>query len=830
MDKKLPDIFIIPDCDHSKITVCFTSLPEYTNLHWSVMDGTELFSKGLSSIKPNNKICFDIDMFNFIPWSPEHPCLYTLKLKFSGNYDNLEVSKHFGMRKFSIEGKQIYLNNQPLFIRGYIRGRDAHDHPNLLNLPPAQFYAKNIRMAKELGFNFVRFHSRVPSKEFFEAADELGMLIQIELRNYDAAEHNDFLTDQGQMLDKQRWIQIIQALRNHPSLMVYCMGCEIPNNGKNPYTLEIYNLVKQMDPTRIFLDSCARGEFDRSATDIDVQHMSYFYPYGKNRNMFEDCYNWSVNGSTRDLELVAEFGQQHICKIKRNLCTSRPIIAHEICHYTALHDLDSLEQKFSKANQAKPWWLDELKKLVNLKHLENDYPMMFKASRHFQFLSWKLGLEAARMSKLLCGFHFLQLSDTEKYENSNGLLDCFDDPQSLTPEKFLQFNGPTVILADLPLRTFFEKEFLQIPVVLSHFDSKIKGTANFSFTLYDKIENKIIASGQMEKFDMNKLGRYEICRVEVELPAAAAPKALSIIFNLSNDAKTFKIENSWDIWVYPNRALEIAPLACTFLADINIAGRYPQIKSCGSAENPQKLIIANHFSKEIFNHMSDGGDVLMLYRVGQTRDRKTKAQKEKYYLPTTWDRFKAVIWDRGTNCGGFIRQSNALNNFPHQDFIDMQFCGLIDDCDKIVLDDFPCDIEPIIQGVDKAARDRFDVHTYKLRGLQPKWTLRKFAYMFEIRVGRGRLFVTGFNFTKLSEGIPEVCAMFESIIKYISSDSFAPKTSINPDELEDYLLRKGEEPAIKERKMTQFWQLDEEPLESQEYWHQAEQYIDESPC
>ena len=44
---------------------------------------------------------------------------------------------------------------------------------------------------------------------------------------------------------------------------------------------------------------------------------------------------------------------------------------------------------------------DELKKLVKLKGHEKTYPLLREASTRFQFLCWKLGLEAARRSKLL---------------------------------------------------------------------------------------------------------------------------------------------------------------------------------------------------------------------------------------------------------------------------------------------------------------------------------------------------------------------------------------------------------------------------------------------
>jgi hypothetical protein len=238
-------------------------------------------------------------------------------------------------------------------------------------------------------------------------------------------------------------------------------------------------------------------------------------------------------------------------------------------------------------------------------------------------------------------------------------------------------------------------------------------------------------------------------------------------------------------------------------------------------------MIANRFTKELIEHVDKGGDAWVMYRVPVTRDRKVRAAKEKYYLPAVWDRFKGVIWDRGHNNGAFIRSNSALAKFPNDGFLNLQFQNLVNDCDKIILDDFPVKVEPIMEGVDRAVRDRFDVYNFKLSELQPAYTMRKFGYLFELKVGKGRLLVSSFNFTGLNKGNPETVGMFESILSYLTSNKFAPKTKIGAETLSRYLLAKGKGPIVKERRMTQYWQLDEEPLESKKYWEEALQYIGE---
>ena len=130
-----------------------------------------------------------------------------------------------------------------------------------------------------------------------------------------------------------------------------------------------------------------------------------------------------------------------------------------------------------------------------------------------------------------------------------------------------------------------------------------------------------------------------------------------------------------------------------------------------------------------------------------------------------------------------------------------------------------------MRGIDRAVRDRFDISTYKLSEFQPEWTMRNFAYAFELKTAKGKLLVSGFNFTGLNSNTPETCSMFESYMKYVTSDKFNPEAEITVSALKDYLKRKGAEAKIKERKMTQYWQLNDEPLESARYWKEADEYI-----
>ena len=462
--------------------------------------------------------------------------------------------------------------------------------------------------------------------------------------------------------------------------------------------------------------------------------------------------------------------------------------------------------------------------MVRAKGHEDQYQQMLEASARFQWIWLKQNFESVRRSSLLQGFHFLQLADCDDYENANGLLDCFDDPKHISPVDVKPFNSPTVLIADLPSRALFGGSHLHVPVVVSHYPEVEFSRGTLSWQLATTTSDAINVSASMDDFDLSIGGNRQICRIKIELPLVDQPHELELRCELASVDGEQKATNSWKLWLFPDRPGRVKDVAATIqLRDVNLNVRYPGLAANGEQGGAERLLICDRFDQTVINHLAHGKDVLVLYRIEENRD--IAAPREEYYLPSTWDRFKPTIWDRGTNCGGFLRQHPVTTGFPNDGLIDWQFYHMIDDCDKINLDDFPVPVEPIIEGVDKAVRDRFDVGRFDLSELQYAYTMRKFAYLFELQVGEGRLLVSGLNFKPVQDAEPATCWMFESILNYVRSSRFAPQAKTTVDQFRQYLLDKGRSQRIKERMMTRYWQLDATPLETREYWHETEAWL-----
>ena len=738
-------------------------------------------------------------------WNVGSPTLYrfTAELRFDGETER--VSGKFGFRSLSTNGKQICVNKTPIFVRGYIRGACAHEHLNDANLPEEEFYRKNVRQAKKFGFNMVRFHSTVPSETFFDVADEEGILVHIELRPpHDIYNNLEEMVTTGNAIVPEDFLhKVINEGYNHPSLAVYCIGNEI-KKASDETIRNIKQKIDELDGTRLFLDTCAWGENGRPNVDMDVQHLSYYFPFGNHAGMYDDTDNLLVVDHSENKPSRTEGFN---ASVSRTLHFSVPLIAHEVCHYTALRDFAGLKKKFIDCGTQLPWWVDEELKLIEEKGYSLRYEEMYRASKLFQAECWKTAFEAMRSSELLGGFHFLQLADTDRYENSNGIIDCFDDENYVSPEFFLKFIGERVLLCDLGYRVFYGEETVSLPVKFSNCGEDAESTATFGFTLTGE-DGRICASAEMKNVDVSRKGLYEICKIKTRLPKVSGSERLTLTARLVAGDKIYS-QNEWKIWAFEK-------------------GERTTYDEFVTYEKGDAAITDD--AEKAFGLLKQGKRVCLVYRSEWTRHVADKTQKNpKYAFKATWNRFKPVIWDRGTNYGGLCNaEILKKHGFSSGKYYDFNYSVISEDCDKIILDDFPIKTERIVSGIDKSCRDRFDAYagSFNLPEIMPDRTLRDFGYLFSLKVGEGKLLVCGFNLTGLNANEPSSEGMARFILNYINSEDFAPENEISAEDLKAYMKKCASSP-VKERMMTQFWELDDAPVESPSFWKESREYLTE---
>ncbi len=203
----------------------------------------------------NADLVCPVPLSAFRPWTPETPNLYLAEVTlFSGETAIHGWIERFGVRKLEVRGNRFFLNGVPYFLRGF--GDDYIYPMTLISPPDRDEHFKHLTKARKAGFNYVRHHTHCEIPEFFEAADEAGILIQPELPYY----HD--IAPEGAAFDPLRDIQeLYRHYRRYVSFATYSTGNE--GHLGSPLDREIYQWAKRTDGDRIFQHQdggCNTGE------------------------------------------------------------------------------------------------------------------------------------------------------------------------------------------------------------------------------------------------------------------------------------------------------------------------------------------------------------------------------------------------------------------------------------------------------------------------------------------------------------------------------------------------------------------------------------------
>ncbi len=186
-------------------------------------------------------------------WSPESPHMYRAVTQvLAGGKVIDEVTTPFGIR--SIEwpaDKGFLLNGKPIKMLG---GCAHHDNGPLGAAAFDAAERRRVRILKEAGFNAVRTAHNPPSPAFLDACDRLGMLVIDEAFDCWSTGKNPF---DYNVAFKDWWRRDLDSMvlrdRNHPSVVIWSIGNEIPDRGNETGAREarmLADYVRQLDPTR----------------------------------------------------------------------------------------------------------------------------------------------------------------------------------------------------------------------------------------------------------------------------------------------------------------------------------------------------------------------------------------------------------------------------------------------------------------------------------------------------------------------------------------------------------------------------------------------------
>lgn len=187
-------------------------------------------------------------------WSVDEPLLYKAEviLKADGkNYDKLEIP--FGIRTlaFSAE-KGFLLNSKPLKLKGACV---HHDNGLLGSAAIARADERKVELLKANGFNAVRCSHNLASENFLNACDRLGLLVIHEtFDQWLSPKRPDDYHQYFKEWSKSDLSAGLRRDRNHPSIMMWSIGNEIPDRADEAGIKAAHQLIEtvhQYDTTRV---------------------------------------------------------------------------------------------------------------------------------------------------------------------------------------------------------------------------------------------------------------------------------------------------------------------------------------------------------------------------------------------------------------------------------------------------------------------------------------------------------------------------------------------------------------------------------------------------
>jgi len=466
--------------------------------------------------------CVKVPLRFFRPWSPEAPNLYTAKVELVENGIVTQVRcERFGVRKFEVRGKDFYLNGKPFFARGigYHNVQPKFGPDRIGDRDYRRFEVKRMRDA---GFNFLRTHTRCETPEFFEACDELGMMVQPELPYYTDVPTEKFAFDPIRDV-KELFIH----MRRHPSFAVYSHG----NEGSFGPALGdyLYMFIKAMDPDRLVIEQ-------------------------------DCCPDKRFNPATR-----ADFASGPAAEWKRGTFTSdRPMIAHEYLNLSVKANAE-LEDQYDGIWQT-PFTRKMRTEFLAKFGLTDFWGKRLQLAQHNLQAYWfKHGIESARQDPECDGYYYWSAQDCTtpaerdgvKTYTAQGLFDPFwcDKPGGLTTASTAIFNSPSGVFCDTvpESRIAVAGEEVRNAISFAHYGDADLPSGRLVWRLVTKDGGNVLAQGEQSVGKQALGGIRKVAYVVFTVPDLKTAVAARFEVALGD------AQNAWDLWLFPKRTVRSVP-------------------------------------------------------------------------------------------------------------------------------------------------------------------------------------------------------------------------------------------------------------------------------
>lgn len=638
--------------------------PRGVDLQISDTDGTIVATHRCEG---TGRIDFGLQIPEPRPWSPASPHLYSLTAKTDTGQTR---TQRFGLRTFAANGSQLVLNDRPIYPRMILSWGWYPDrlHPD----PGAEQVRADLTKLRSLGFNGVKLCLWYPPQYYFDLADELGMLLWLELPMWLPHPTEHF---RQQLFSESERLLRLAAL--HPSLILVTLGCELSSAVGADVLGPLYDLAKRVAPNTLVRDNSGSGEaygglLDEFA-DFDDHHL-YCEPAYIKPTMDHFSPRWRQ---------------------------ARPWLFGEFCDYDTYRDLRTFELG------EQPWW-GSTDPDINPQGARWQYDVPFQAhrlrgngfwsrgdelteiSRREALLHRKVTLEAVRLRPDTSGYVITGERDTPI--STAGLWDDAGDLK-FDIDDFAAFNNDLTLCLDWDRRrtwvsggdrpapwdtwSYISGSVVRPHVVLAHhgptsgvvdidWDVAFSGSAPFATGRLQ---------GHADAGALTGLGVAQFHAPPVDRPRRA-------LLSVRAECAGVTTQNTWPVWVLPDNGWTNAgPVA--FADSREVLGNPESLGvSMATIGDATAVLVATEGTTAVENHVAAGGNAILLIDTPNPT------------LPLATE--PLPFW---RECVNVIEPHDAWGDFPHEGWTDLQFAGMAPDLAVVRSEPDPA-VRPILTRVD----------------------------------------------------------------------------------------------------------------------------------
>ena len=631
-----------------------------------------------------------------------------------------ECRTRFGIRIFGDNGSgRFALNGRTIFLRSEA---NCAEYPETGHPPMTVSEWKEIlQKYRSYGINCVRFHSHCEPEAAFTAADELGMLLQPELSNWNPKDA--FATEESIRYYRTELTAILKTYANHPSFVMLTLGNELQARGEGrDRMLDLVRTAKQLDPTRLYANGSNTFYGEEGCDPESDFYTSQSCKDVVIRGTFSGMRGY-INENYPSADHTYDAAMAEIRK-----SYTKPVFSFEVGQFEVLPDFGELE---SFQGISDPVNLKLIRKRVEERGLLPVWKKYVEATGELSRLAYREEIEAAMRTRELSGISLLGLQDFPGQGTALvGMMNSHMEPKPYPfarPERFREFFRESRIFVKMPRYTYEEGEHLTAEVEVANFGKEsITGELGWTLGYRDCAVNSGRGELRCDRADRQKNcppGTYtSLGRLDIPLEVKGVSAALILTVSIGDCTSTYPV------WVYQKT----------------------------SPECPKNVYETRVFDEQTRAVLQNGGRVYL----SPNADRESLPNSIK-------TQFTTDFWSVGTfaeqegGMGQLIDTEHPIfRNFPTDFHTDWQW-WIVAGKRAVIL---PRSMKSVITEMDSYA------------------FLRPMAQLIEFNCLNGKVLLSTVELHK-SLQYPEARALQAAIYEYLSGEEFRPAEELTVEEL-----------------------------------------------